>query len=78
MIFAMKDRAADVFKEHADKQDYWLSELESLGIEPKRKNELNDREELQALAENIKEVYYQDYKTIYGDKVDESSFDYII
>lgn len=76
----MKDRATDVFKEeHADKQDYWLSELESLGIDPERKNELNDKEELQALAENIKETYYQDYKTTYGDKeVDESNFDYII
>jgi hypothetical protein len=37
-----------------------------LGIEPRRQNELNDKEELQALAEIIKEVYLQDYKTAYG------------
>jgi hypothetical protein len=49
-------------KEHPDKKDYWQNELKSLGIEPRRQNELNDKEELQALAESIKAVYYQDYK----------------
>jgi hypothetical protein len=52
-------------KEHPDKKDYWENELKSLGIEPRKQNELNDKEELQALAEIIKEVYYQDYKTAY-------------
>ena len=53
-------------KEHlSDKKDYWQNELKSLGIEPRRQNELNDKEELQALAEIIKEIYYQDYKTAY-------------
>jgi hypothetical protein len=47
-------------------ENYWQSELRSLGIECKRKNELNDREELQALATAIKEVYFQDYKTAYN------------
>jgi hypothetical protein len=54
-------------KEHlSDKKDYWQNELKSLGIEPRRQNELNDKEELEALAEIIKEVYYQDYKTAYS------------
>jgi hypothetical protein len=53
-------------KEHPDKKDYWQNELKSLGIEPRRQNELNDKEELEALAEIIKEVYYQDYKTAYS------------
>ena len=55
-------------KEHPDKKDYWQNELKSLGIEPRRQNELNDKEEkeLQALAESIKAVYYQDYKTAYS------------
>ena len=57
---------AEVFKQDlSDKKDFWENELKSLGIEPERKNELNDKEELQALAEIIKEVYYQDYKTAY-------------
>jgi hypothetical protein len=35
-------------REHPDKKDYWQNELKSLGIEPRRQNELNDKEELQA------------------------------
>jgi hypothetical protein len=75
-------------EEHPDKKDYWENELKSLGIEPRRQNELNDKEELKALAENIKAVYYQNYKTAYSshqgndDKeeevLDKSHFDYII
>ena len=50
----------------SDKKEYWQNELKSLGIEPKRQNDLNDKAELEALAEIIKEVYFQDYKTAYG------------
>jgi hypothetical protein len=58
---------AEAFKkERPDKKDFWENELKSLGIEPKRQNDLNDKEELQALAEIIKEIYFQDYKTAYG------------
>ncbi len=53
-------------KERPDKKDFWENELKSLGIEPRRQNDLNDKEELQALAEMIKEVYFQEYKTAYG------------
>ena len=53
-------------REHSDKKDYWENELKSLGIEPRRQNELNDKKELQALTESIKEVYYQDYKSAYS------------
>jgi hypothetical protein len=49
-----------------DKKEYWQNELESLGIEPKRPNDLNDKTKLEALAEMIKQVYYQDYKTAYS------------
>ena len=49
-------------------ESYWQSELRSLGIDCKRKNELNDKQELQALATAIKEVYFQDYKTAYNDR----------
>ncbi len=57
---------AEAFKkEHLHKKEYWQNELKSLGIEPKRQNELNDKAELQALAETIKQVYFQDYKTAY-------------
>jgi hypothetical protein len=51
----------------SDKKGFWKNELKSLGIESKRENELNDNAELEALAEIIKRVYYQEYKTAYGD-----------
>jgi hypothetical protein len=41
------------------------SELSSLGVDCKRKNELNGKEELEAHATAIKKVYFQDYKTAY-------------
>ncbi len=54
-------------EDHAPyKKEYWQNELESLGVDTKRPNDLNDKVELEALAEGIKQVYYQDYKTAYG------------
>ena len=67
--------------EQKGKRSYWQNELRSLGIEPKQENELNDEEELEALADNIKQVYYQDYKTAYNSddtEIPESHFDYIV
>jgi hypothetical protein len=67
ILAAFMTPVAEAFKkERPDKKDYWQNELKSLGIEPRRQNELNDKEELQALAEIIKEVYFQDYKTAYS------------
>ena len=58
------------------------SELCSLGIECKRLNEFNDKDELKALATAIKEVYFQDYKTAYNNtsntEIDQSHFDHLI
>ena len=48
------------------KKEYWQNELESLGVEPRRPNDLNDKTELEALAEMITQVSYQDYKIAYG------------
>jgi hypothetical protein len=50
-------------------------ELSSLGVYCKRKNELNSKEELEALATAIKEVYFQDYKTAYDDNDIHKEFD---
>jgi hypothetical protein len=52
------------------KNRYWLNELDSLGIEPKRKTELNDKEELENLADIIKQAMFQDYKIAYSEKGD--------
>ncbi len=52
---------SEAFKEeHMHRKDCWQNELESLGLEPKRQNDLTDGAELEALAETIKQVYYQD------------------
>jgi hypothetical protein len=40
-----------------------ISELESLGVEPKKLNELNDSYEMEDLVDNIKLNWYQDYKS---------------
>ena len=67
-------------KEQQGKKSYWKHELRSLGIELKRNNELNDKEELAALVDNIKQVYYQEYKTAYDEDIDpdDPKFDGII
>ena len=54
------------------KNGYWQNELDSLGIEPKQKKELNDdeEEELENLADIIKQAMFQDYKVAYSEKGD--------
>lgn len=52
------------------KNRYWQNELDSLGIEPKRKTELNDKEELEKLADIIKQAMFQDYKVAYSKEGD--------
>jgi hypothetical protein len=53
------------------KNGYWQNELDSLGIEPKQKKELNDnKEELENLADIVKQAMFQDYKIAYSKKGD--------
>ena len=52
------------------KKGYWQNELDSLGIDPKQKEELNDDEELENLADIIKQAMFQDYKIAYSEKGD--------
>lgn len=66
----MTDLAQAFKKEHPEKKEYLQNELKSLGmVEPDHlQNEPIDKEQegLQALAESIKSVYYQAYKTAYS------------
>jgi hypothetical protein len=55
---------------NASKKDWWLNELHSLGIHPKKINALNDLQELRNLTDNIKQTFYQDYKTCYSEDND--------
>ena len=53
------------------KKGYWQNELYSLGIvDPKQKKGLNDDEELENLADIIKQAMFQDYKVAYSEKDD--------
>ena len=66
---------AKLYKKEAEQQlqaknRYWQNELDSLGIEPKRKTELNDEEELENLADIIKQAMFQDYKVAYSEEGD--------
>ena len=52
------------------KNGYWQNELDSLGIEPKQKKEPNDKQELENLADNIKQAMFEDYKVAYSEEGD--------
>jgi len=43
-------------------------------VECKRRNEFNDKEELEALAAAVKEVYFQDYKTAYSHHISDQDY----
>jgi hypothetical protein len=53
--------------ENFEKEQWWLNELESLGITTKGKkiNEYNDLNEISSLTENIKQALYQKYKKVF-------------
>jgi hypothetical protein len=60
-------------QQQESKNGYWQNELYSLGIlEPNRKKkELNDnKEELENLADVIKQAMFQDYKLAYSKEGD--------
>jgi hypothetical protein len=53
-------------KEHPERYGWWISELSSLGIKIKRRNDMNDRKEITDLTENIKQTLFREYKTAYA------------
>jgi hypothetical protein len=57
-------------KEHEEREAFLLDELRSLGIDPNRKNELNDKKELSVLVHNLKHSILQDYKLAYSEEGD--------
>ena len=60
-------------KELPEKYSWWLNELESLGLEVKKANDLNDIGEVSNLTNNIKQVLFQDYKTCYDKEFEEDT-----
>ena len=41
-----------------------MSELESLGLETPKLNELNDTYEVENLVDNLKQMWFQEYKSM--------------
>ena len=54
--------------EYPEKYGGWLNELESLGVNAKRKEELNYLSEVSALTGNVKKLFYEDYQTAFNEK----------
>jgi len=64
-----------------DSENHWQHELNSLAIECKRTNELNNKEELKGLATAIKDVLFSGLQNCIDDnhgEIDKSHFDHII
>jgi hypothetical protein len=55
-------------QENPQSGDWWMNELDSLGVSVKVRNELNNIEETSSLAKNLKHVFYQAYNAAYNDK----------
>ena len=71
MAAIISKKAEEKEQQQERKNGYWQNELCSLGIlEPKQKKELNDDEELEKLADIIKQAMFQDYKVAYSEKGD--------
>jgi hypothetical protein len=47
--------------EHPEKYNWWLNELDSLGISTLQKNGLNDQKEASDLTEAVKQTLYEEY-----------------
>ena len=70
-ILSKKEAEEQQQQQRQAKNGYWQNELDSLGIEPKQKNELNEnKEELENLADTIKQAMFQDYKLAYSEEGD--------
>ncbi|MFY9567313.1 MAG: hypothetical protein WAQ29_13255 [Nitrososphaeraceae archaeon] len=54
--------------EHPEKYNWWLNELESLGVNTLEKNGLNDYKDASDLTEAVKQTLYEDYLKAYNEK----------
>ena len=54
--------------EHPEKYNWWLNELDSLGISTLEKNGLNNRQEASDLTDAVKQTLYEEYINAYNEK----------
>jgi hypothetical protein len=60
-------------QENPQDDDWWLNELESLGVSVKVRNDLNDIKETSNLVENLKQILYEAYKDAYNEDRDQKN-----
>jgi hypothetical protein len=53
--------------ESPDKHSWWLSELESLGINTREESQLKDPRKTTELTMDIKQMFYEEYKKAFGE-----------
>jgi hypothetical protein len=53
--------------EHPEKYNWWLNELNSLGISTLQKNGQNNHEEASDLTEAVKQTLYEEYLQAYSE-----------
>jgi hypothetical protein len=53
--------------EHPEKYNWWLNELDFLGISTLQKNGLNNQKEASDLTETVKRTLYDEYLQAYSE-----------
>jgi hypothetical protein len=53
--------------EHPEKYNWWLNELDSLGINTLQKNGLENHKEASDLTEVVKQTLYEEYLKAYNE-----------
>jgi hypothetical protein len=53
--------------EKFQKANWWISELDSLGMKKSKQKESNKSQELEDLADDMKQKFIYDYKTCYNE-----------
>lgn len=53
--------------EHPEKYDWWLNELDSLGISTLQKDGLDNHKEASDLIEAVKQTQYEEYLQAYSE-----------
>jgi hypothetical protein len=53
--------------EHPEKYNWWLNELDSLGVSTSQKDGLNNQKEASNLTEAVKQTLYEEYLQAYSE-----------
>jgi hypothetical protein len=53
--------------EHPEKYDWWLNELDSLGINTSQKSGLDNQKEASDLTDAVKQTLYEEYSQAYSE-----------